>query len=84
MDQKDRDYFIQQYLGIDVADPAIRRRAWQRLQVFREVIAECEADGNHDTAEFLSRIFRQAMLDQDAIAIALVAGPNVIDDTGSS
>lgn len=69
--------FIQQYLGIDVADPVIRRRAWQRLQVFREMIAECESDGAQDTADFLRRICRQAVLDQDAACLAILAGPNV-------
>jgi hypothetical protein len=75
MTEEDR-LAIQRYLGIDLGDPAIRQRAWRRLHVFREIIAECETDDNPFTADFLRRICYRAVTEEDAACLAILAGPN--------
>jgi hypothetical protein len=67
---------IRRSLGIDLRNPAVRRRAWRRLRVFKDLIAQCEADGSHATADFLRRLCQRATrADPDPIALALLAGP---------
>lgn len=75
MTEEDRQAILR-YLGIDLADPAIRQRAWRRIRVFREIIAECEADDSHQTADWLREICRRAVTEQDAACLAILAGPN--------
>jgi len=66
---------VQHYLGIDLNDPAIRQRAWHRLRLFHQIIAECEADDNHTTAKWLRRICQRATDGRpDAICLAILAG----------
>lgn len=67
---------IQRALGTNLRSPAVRRRAWRRLQVFKGLIAECEADGSDVTADFLRRLCRDATrANPDPLALALLAGP---------
>lgn len=79
MDQEDVEA-LRHHMGIDLNDPVVRQRAWQRLHVFRALIAECEADRSMATAETLRRICRQAIFDQDAASLAILAGPEVTED----
>lgn len=81
MTEEDRQAILR-YLGFDLADPAIRQRAWRRLRVFREIIAECEADDNPKTADWLREICYRAVTEQDAVCIAILAGPNRVDKRG--
>jgi hypothetical protein len=76
MTEADRQAILR-YMNIDLADPAILRRAWRRIHVFREIIAECEADDNASTAAFLRRICHRAVTEQDAACLAILAGPNL-------
>lgn len=79
MNQEDVEA-LRRFLGIDLNDPLVRQRAWQRLHVFRDVIAECEADRSMETAAWLRRICRQAIFDQDATCLAILAGPDATED----
>lgn len=70
---------ILRYLKIDLTDPAVHRRAWRRIAVFRTIIAECEADDNPQTAAWLREICHRAVIQQDAACLAILAGPNRVD-----
>ena len=74
---------IRDYLGIDLNDPAVRQRAWRRIRVFRSVINECEADGRLPTATSLRGICHRAMVDHDAMCLAILAGLEHSDDQGA-
>ena len=67
---------IRQFSGIDLSDPAVRRRAWRRLRVFQELIAESEADRNQATADWLRSICQRATQPEpDLLCLAILAGP---------
>lgn len=69
---------IQKTLGIDLTDPIVRQRAWQRLRVFRELAEECERDGSEEMANTLRRICQRAITahDEEALlCLAILAGP---------
>lgn len=74
---------IFRYCGIDIADPTVRQRAWQRIQVFRTIIAECEEDDNPTTAAWLRGIVWKAVIEQDAVCLAILAGLNRTDASDS-
>lgn len=71
---------IRRVLGVDVTDIAVRKRAWRRLVVFRDIAKECEQDGNLETAAMLRRICVSATRPgQDAaslVNLAILAGPD--------
>jgi len=71
---------IKRLLGIDIDDPAIRQRAWRRIRVFREIIAECEAEKNLHTATWLRGIVDRATGPQpNLICLAILAGQSPPD-----
>lgn len=78
-DKREVCALIRRVLGIDVADPAVRERAWRRLPVFRGIAKECEQDGNRETAAMLRRVCQAATNPvQDAaslVNLAILAGP---------
>jgi hypothetical protein len=74
MTEEDKQAILR-YLGVDLDNPAVRQRAWRRIRVFREIIAECEADDSMTTADWLRDICHRAVIEQDASCLAVLAGP---------
>jgi hypothetical protein len=71
---------IARLLRIDLADPLVRQRAWQRQHVFHAIARECEAEGNVAMAHCLRRIIQQATAaEPDLLSLALLAGANAED-----
>lgn len=69
---------IQRKLCVDVSSKNVRRRAWRRIKVFREIADNCEEDGNTRMANVLRNICKKAtdpLNDESLIYLAILAGP---------